>query len=139
MRYRDASFAAGATGLGQVNFDEAAVASGELGERVEALDHARALRPATAHTRGIGDDGDFAARQRRGTGGAQRRVEFRRVSEVARGNILDARGGGQAIEREPDATGVKVGADLFVLRRIETVCGEQFPQASAGSGAGRGG
>src|ERR1035438_267862 len=56
VRYGSASLSRDTAALGQVRLHEGAVAAAQLAERVQGLDHARALRPAAA---GAGGQGNY--------------------------------------------------------------------------------
>jgi hypothetical protein len=58
-----------ATAFGEVDFEEGTVLSGEAAERIERLDHARALRPARCGTGREGDHGDFPLTEEAEAGG----------------------------------------------------------------------
>ena len=65
VRQHDAGFAPGAQALGQMDLEEAAALAAQPAERIERLDHARALGPAAADAAGQRDDRDLSGGQRR--------------------------------------------------------------------------
>ncbi len=131
---------AGAAALGQVDFDEAAVAAAHLGERVQGLDDAGTTSPAAARSSGERDDRDLSRSQ---SLEAERAAAIGKagygIADIAGRGVLDRCTGCQAILRETDAAGAQVGLDLLVLSAVEAVAVEQFVQASGLASAGRGG
>ena len=124
VRQQRAALAAHAQALGQVHFDEVAMPAAELAERIERLDHARALGPAAAHAAGQRDHGDTPFGQRLH---AQRsRCRGSSSSGTASSIWLRDR---QAILRQADAAGAQIGLDLLVLHAVEPVGFEQCFQA----------
>ena len=95
----------GTTTLGQVHFEKGAMPPLEAGERVKRLDHARSLRPAAARAGSQRDDGDLTGLQRAAAVVRELTADFvPGVDYVARPNILDDSGGGQAILGQADQT-----------------------------------
>ena len=123
VRQQRAALAAHAQALGQMRFDEVAMPSAQLAEGIERLDHAGALRPATAHAAGQGDHGDTPFGQRLHAQRAMPRIEF-----IGRG-IFDVARDRQTILRQTNAAGAQVGLDLLVLHAVEAVGFEQCFQA----------
>jgi hypothetical protein len=114
----------GPPAFGQVDLDEIAVLSAEAAEGMQGLDHAGPLRPAASRPGGQGQHGHRAGGQGRLAQPAALAVDRaagRAVEELVAGDVLDRAGGGQAVLRQPDAAGAKVGADLLVQLRIEAV------------------
>ena len=121
VRRQHARLAAGAQALGEVDLDEAAVAAAELAERVEGLDHARALGPAAAHAAGERNHGDAAGCERFLAGAAAGLGDLRGLGQVAGADVFDDGVHRQAVLRQANAAGAHVGLDLSVLHGVETV------------------
>ncbi len=138
VRNGSASQARNAAALGQVRFNEGAVAAAEFAERMQSFDDSRALRPAAARTGGERDHGDFAASERF----EAELVELIRCRpcrpsaltgrweprNVIGSNVLKKGTGGQPILCEANPALFEIGADLFVLDPIKTVLLEQYGQ-----------
>ena len=138
VRQRRAGLARNAPALGQVRFDEGAVAPAQFAERMQRLDHARALGPAAAGAGGQGDHRHLAVPQGlqaellRARAQALRRSVASTTSLVL--HVLDDRAGGQPVLGQADAAVFEVGADLLVLDAVKAVLLEQ---ARPGSGRRR--
>ncbi len=79
VRQERAAFAADAQALGQMHFDEVAMASAEFAKRIERLDRAGALGPAAADAAREGNHGDASFGQRLHAEIAMAGVEFIRA------------------------------------------------------------
>ena len=109
-------------GLGEMDFQEAAMAAIEDDERVDRLDHAGARGPATADARGQRDHGHFAPLERRfpcaiaacGPGCAARISSESSTSRISRST-------GKPVAGQADPPALEVIAQLFVLDRVEAV------------------
>src|SRR5207302_6725551 len=138
-----------AAALGQMCFDEGAMASGKFAERMQRLHDACAFRPTGTRSGGKRNDGDFApvnceratsAKIRKFTRrivlGAVRLVanQATGIENVVSFYILNHRAGRQSVLRKADAAFLQVGADLLVLRAIEPMFVQQRGEGRAGGG-----
>ena len=124
-----------AAALGEVGFEEGAVAAPKFGEGVQGFADARPLGPAGTGSGGEGDHSDAAGLQ----GGfplgfeiRDLRFEMGGVLDVGGEDVFDGGVGGEAVLRETDAAIAEVGTDLFVLGGVKAVFGEQGAQGIIG-------
>lgn len=114
-------------GLGEVKFEERAVATGEAGEGVKGFADAGALGPAGAGAGGEGDDSQFAALEGGETGGVGLAVGFGGEEPIGGGeeiggfDVLDGGAGAETVLGETDTAFAEVAADAFVEGGVEAV------------------
>ena len=120
MRQRSACQTARQAAFGEMNFEKRTMLSGEFAERIQRLDHARAMRPAASR----------AARQRhdRHASACQRiqadlavcfRQPLRGVVNIVSGDIFDMRADRQPVLRKADAAIAQIAPNLFMLDAIK--------------------
>ena len=114
--------ALGLVGLGEMNFQKAAVSSVEVDERVDGLDDAGSGRPAAAHARGERHNGDLSARDGRlAVTDRGRRRRLADLDQLVVRDVADVEIDGQLVAGQADAAALEVVAQLFVLDRVKAV------------------
>ncbi len=110
-------------GLGEMDFQEAAVPAVQVDERIDGLDHARAGRPAAADAGGQRDHGDLAPRKRRlaAARSPQADGDAGREDQLGVVDVADIQVDRQPVARQADPPALEVVAQLFVLDRVEAV------------------
>ncbi len=129
MRNATTILARGASVLGQMQFQKTPVRAGETVERVQRLAHPRTFGPATADPGGQRHHGDLPGGDRLLTGLDVRfAAPASDILDMAGGDVANRCTGRQTVLGQSDSSVLQIGANLFVLLRIESDSVQQVVQ-----------